>query len=806
MPITIVCPECDKSLRLRDDLAGKRIRCPGCQEVVTVPAASKSASSRPAAANKPKGASKPQESRPKAGKSKPKAVAKTQPVGKKRAPVKKKTNPGGEPAAATYNKRYESFLAAFKQEEIEPVPIAGTYRFAILLVCLFMLSLPFMYLGSVLLLSFLFPCVMLPLSVLLIIKPIFSSMGPPTGKRTLDRDDEPLLFDFVDRICEAVNAPYPREINIDSQVNASASFRRGVLSMFGSDLTLTIGMPLVAGLNTRQLAGVLAHEFGHFSQGAGMRLSYFIRFVSMWFMRVVYERDRIDEWLEMLSHELPLPLCLVFFAIRGLVWVARRLMWCFMMLGHLVSGYMLRQMEFDADRYEARLSGTRCFAQTQRQILHMTIAHQGALSDLGDFYKEGRLADNLPRLVVANVEQLDEKARQKIRKIISKTETSVFDTHPCDRDRVESARDEATNGIFRVEQPAEQLFRRYQYQAKAVTWDMYKAIFGDKLKKKDIHPVEQLLHRQRYQQENYKALFRFFQCAPSWYRPLSTPGIALKPPQDVKQTIAKVKTSRQKMIDTAPRYQMAWKKYDKADTRQLECELAESLLKARLSVPKDLFKVPLGNYDDIERRLDAADYIQSKQEPYLAPFEDAAAARLYSALRLLRDPTMQRRLEHHEALTREVDELVELFGHVNGRLGQLLQIRNDQIVLGLLISMLEGNDGNRQLLARIFDTMNSLHDLIHDLSEVLAFVPYPFDHASEDMTVAEFMLPELPEEENPIELYEAAGAIGESLPAIQTRVLGRMCQIAEIVETSLGLETLPQPDLDDDEEDEDEDN
>lgn len=38
-----------------------------------------------------------------------------------------------------------------------------------------------------------------------------------------------------------------------------------------------------------------------------------------------------------------------------------------MLLGHLVSGCLLRQMEFDADRHEARLPGTRTFATTARQ-------------------------------------------------------------------------------------------------------------------------------------------------------------------------------------------------------------------------------------------------------------------------------------------------------------------------------------------------------------------------------------------------------------------------------------------------------
>jgi uncharacterized protein (TIGR00266 family) len=36
MPITFDCP-CGKALRVNDDMAGKRVRCPGCQAVLTVP-------------------------------------------------------------------------------------------------------------------------------------------------------------------------------------------------------------------------------------------------------------------------------------------------------------------------------------------------------------------------------------------------------------------------------------------------------------------------------------------------------------------------------------------------------------------------------------------------------------------------------------------------------------------------------------------------------------------------------------------------------------------------------------------------
>lgn len=48
MPIRVACPQCSKNLAVKDELAGKRIRCPNCQNVVTIPAASNGAAKPPA--------------------------------------------------------------------------------------------------------------------------------------------------------------------------------------------------------------------------------------------------------------------------------------------------------------------------------------------------------------------------------------------------------------------------------------------------------------------------------------------------------------------------------------------------------------------------------------------------------------------------------------------------------------------------------------------------------------------------------------------------------------------------------------
>ena len=63
------------------------------------------------------------------------------------------------------------------------------------------------------------------------------------------------------------------------------------------DVVLTIGLPLAAGLTIQEFAGVLAHEFGHFAQGAGMKLTYLIRATSAWFAREGLLPEAIDHAL-----------------------------------------------------------------------------------------------------------------------------------------------------------------------------------------------------------------------------------------------------------------------------------------------------------------------------------------------------------------------------------------------------------------------------------------------------------------------------------------------------------------------------
>jgi Zn-dependent protease with chaperone function len=442
---------------------------------------------------------------------KPQAAGKT-PAAKQQAGAK----PQAAKAAAARLTEAELMAAFAGPLERVRVPIA--YRLGIVLVAAVMVVLPLIYLGliaavsygvyyhainhtgllsvgggsrvrSIMLLVYAAPLFIGPVMILFMVKPLFARPAKQERSRSLTRQGELLLFAFVDRVCETVGAPQPKRIDVNCDVNASAGFRRGTWSMLGNDLVLTIGLPLVAGLSVREFGGVLAHEFGHFAQGAGMRLSYLVRIIANWFLRVVYQRDAWDQWLDEVGHELDIRIGWVVMLAQLGVMIGRGLLWVLMHVGFLVAGVLLRQMEFDADRYEARFGGSEAFARTTRTMQRLMASSQLANAQMMEHLDGERLVADLPALVLLNARTIPPETAATIDKEIAASKTGWFDTHPSDRDRLAAAEKLASPGIFHLDRPARELLHDFAAQSKATTWDLYLASFGPKVPRDALVPV-----------------------------------------------------------------------------------------------------------------------------------------------------------------------------------------------------------------------------------------------------------------------------------------------------------------------------
>jgi Zn-dependent protease with chaperone function len=299
----------------------------------------------------------------------------------------------------------------------------------------------------------------------------------PVGARgpepvQLEPKRERALFHLVDRIARTVGAPAPHEILVDTNANASARMTHGI---FSRRLTLTIGLPLLYGMNVQTVAGILAHEFGHFAQRWGWRSASVVNALNHWFYRRVIERDRWDEIVAKLGRSEHWPLRIAAWMASVGSWLCRRLLGAFASVARLLSLSLSRQKELDADRYEIALTGSAQYRHTAESLRILSAGHYLAVQELAAAFDSRKLADNLPRFAVARADALSVAERQRVIGGIARVNGSVYDTHPPDRVRIDRAMAIAAPPRFVHDGPAARLLSDIERSSRLATLQWYRS-------------------------------------------------------------------------------------------------------------------------------------------------------------------------------------------------------------------------------------------------------------------------------------------------------------------------------------------
>jgi Zn-dependent protease with chaperone function len=268
----------------------------------------------------------------------------------------------------------------------------------------------------------------------------------------------------------------PRRIYLDGELNASAGFRQGVWSLLGNDLVLTLGLPLVAGLNTRQLAAVVSHELGHCTQAFAMRLSYVIGRIDGWFLRVVYERDTWDDSFEEWGNSInDWRLKLIVLCAGLAIWFSRALLAALLHLGHAASCFLSRQMEYHADACAAAVAGSAGLESLLLRLREQAVLRGMAFDNLGESWKRrNKLPDDLPDYLAQLEMRLPPAFHEQARLTLLNETAGWFATHPTAAQRIQKARQQAAEGVFTLEKPARWLFTDFTAAARTVTGEYYR--------------------------------------------------------------------------------------------------------------------------------------------------------------------------------------------------------------------------------------------------------------------------------------------------------------------------------------------
>ena len=696
-----------------------------------------------------------------------------------------------------------------------PTPLTPlSYRLAIVGTTLAMLTLPVAYAGFVALLAraawwltvyaayggtklaYVAAATVVVVAVFLL-KPLFRRPTATERPRRLKREKQPLLFDYVEAVCVAVGAPKPAEIAINLEVQASAGAAGGFRGLFTGDLCLTIGLPLLIGLNLREFTGVLAHEFAHFSQKQGLRFRALLAQLTRFFLVTALERDEWDATIAQWTSEVPLYFKPFFWFLSLLLGIARGYMLALSLLARVVGAHTDRQLEFHADRRACELVGSGGVESLIRKLPRLVVAHQAALADAASASRQGQLADDFPKLLIGNLPQIPQEVLDELEESLRETPTHWADSHPSGRDRIAATQRWSLEGLLNLYEtdaaaPASILMDHFGRVSRALTQFLYLDLFGRQIEAEELSPANEIVEEERRRTDARSALLRYFQSPPPLLRPLRLDDDVVFPPDDVRVAVRALKAARKEMVPLAKSYGRLCEALAGAES---SWRLAsEALMLSRCSVrfrPGD-YRLRSRQPEDIRRRVNETDAAIDRIVRQMLPFEAAAERRLSLALRLLEVPEIVAKLDEGSRLRAETQRLLGPAREASNLVASVPElICSTRELVALLPHFKRG--ATMMVVHTLELRMRDTHEELLRLHDLLKRIAYPFVSSSDIRTFADFVLPAVPDEDDFLGCLLATQHMGERLGEVQLRIFAQLAFTAEKIEHAVGLKPLSMP-------------
>lgn len=647
--------------------------------------------------------------------------------------------------------------------------------------------------GSVL--AYVIPAIIVLLMLLLLIKPLFRVGQKEDAQIELSPRDEPMLFQYIERLCRLLDTPQPASIKIDISCNAGVTMRG---SGENRKLDMMLGLSLIAASDIRAFTGILAHELGHFTQRKGMRVQLFINRINMWFAHVVYERDAFDYWLYRISRPGLGPFRLFGIIMSFIVSVGRRLVWLFMLLAHAASCLISRRAEYDADRYMALITGSDHVGVALQKTSIVDMALDASRDDLIDSWRQGKLADNIPQLAVHRSKRLSDEQYRLLVRLIRANRTKWHDTHPALVDRVSAAKKLKLTGLLDDDRPAGLLFGDFDQTCRKASHLLYEQRLEKKFDPKSVVPTQRLIDEIDEREKAHKALRRYYQGEAMLTRPIFPDSFADTPPVDPTETLAEMTEARQQIIDRANKIQDTFNEYGALDEHMRILTVAENLVKSGISINAAEFGLHEGSINSIRMGQRQLKVELKKVSERLEKMEGYIRTRMSFGLSLMHTDTARTLMteQGHDVddITKRTHQLMAICNAIEPTMDDVRALSRSSVVMASMLSISEPQRAPRKLHRAMEEHSGKVHGQLSAIRGALVHLPYPFSHGKADATVGSYIVDEIPPASDMPETMMQGLETLERVDTLLSRVLAQLAVIAEQVETALGLDVAEEPD------------
>lgn len=265
------------------------------------------------------------------------------------------------------------------------------------------------------------------------------------------KTDEPKLFRFIEEIVNEAGTDFPKKVYLSAEVNASVFYDSSFWSMFlPIRKNLQIGIGLVNASTEEEIKGILAHEFGHFSQKS-MKVGSYVYYVNQIIYNMLFDNDSYQKMVRgwsSISGLFSFFMMIGVKIIQGIQFILGK-NYEYININYLA---LSREMEFHADEVAATIAGSLPLKESLLRSDFSDHAFNTVLSfysgKIGEnvrsqnIYKEHRfvlhflahenqltIANQLPQLSLSEINKYN-KSRLNIK--------NQWASHPSVEDRIEA--------------------------------------------------------------------------------------------------------------------------------------------------------------------------------------------------------------------------------------------------------------------------------------------------------------------------------------------------------------------------------
>jgi len=313
------------------------------------------------------------------------------------------------------------------------------------------------------------------------------SVSVTEGMIQIYPSQHPKLFKMIEEIAAEVKTDMPKKVFVSNQVNASVFFDSSFWSMlFPVRKNLIIGYGLVNLTTEQELKGILAHEFGHFSQDS-MKVGSYVYNCNRIVFNLVYENSSFENIVRKVSNFHVILLIIVGFSllIMRLYQFILKGLYKVINLTHLS---LSREMEFHADAVATNLVGSKIMGTTLARLDLSDYADQSSLEFLNSKYKQGFKFENYFRVQSQVLHFLGEKKKHTFKDGLpivtideidsnNKSRLNIKDqwaSHPTMKERIEAINKLEITKDFGPSVPASNLFSDTKKIEETLTKQFYK--------------------------------------------------------------------------------------------------------------------------------------------------------------------------------------------------------------------------------------------------------------------------------------------------------------------------------------------